>query len=277
MASVEERRRKAEAIKKELRKDLEANPYARHADLAQKYDVAASTISQYARDLGFQPNRAEKIVKNFDLMQAIAKKLEADPSLSYNAVAKEHGVRANRVSHFMRTRHGTVRKKTSTSHDWARWAQMFERGLSIARIAQITGFNQDTISVGLQKRGISARAYKSNLAEQALALMQAEGIGISEAAMRVGTKVAQIYSHRARKRNKEKQDADEQRLLLGYDGHHQPGYHDTKAGRGGHASGAPVGGSNDLRAEKGRQDHRGLGDADAPEGQAHRQRLRRCG
>lgn len=267
-----------EAVKEELTKD----PLMLHATLAAKYKIGRSTISKYAREMGFDAADRQKHCKREPVFREIQDWLNADPARTFEMASRHFKQPPASISHWMRKLTGKTRRKFPTPLDQARWVQMFERGTTLRRIAQVTGFNAATIGRHLRERGIETGSGQTNLVRQALQLMADKGISASDAAMRVGTTPRHIHTYTYKRRKKDKQDAtDDSRrdvLLEPSNKHdHAHGGHAEQADGRRQAGDADVARPRDLRPDQRGQDSRGLEDNHGVEGQAPRQRLRRCG
>jgi AraC-like DNA-binding protein len=260
-------------MKDDLRAELEANPLALHADLALKLNLHRSTISRYAAQMGFANHLEKKMLRQGDKIDILRRRLDEDPTRPFSALAAELGLNERKVAYWAQKHTGKPRRKFSTKTDHARWVQQFERGMSLARIAQMSGFHADTISRVLRARGIETNPNKNEVAEQALSIVAAEGVTIAVAASRVGTTPEQVRSYKSRKKQ-EQQDAD-RHVDHTYDDIEFKREQQTAGGQ--HAAGVALVGPPDLRTPQGRPHRSRLAGTDASEGQASRQRLRRHG
>lgn len=259
-----------------VKAELEKNPDASFKGIAARYGMGESTTRRYALELGFGSRRAAAAAEHAKLQAKIAERHAADPNFHYADLAKELGVSSKIVAHWAKKLIGR-RRRLSTPSDHARWAQMFERGTNLRRIAQITGFHAKTIADVLSARGLDTVRGTREVMEKAMAVAKEEGITYAEAARRVGVTPKSFTQYRhAIKKRKVVQNADadlpnvhdQQRRRL--DQHHE-------AAGGGDARDAPLVGPHDLRTQEGRNDQGGLAGSDAFKGQAPRERLRRCG
>jgi len=210
MHDHEKKKQFAEA-KEAIRRSLLDDPMVSHAELAQRHNLARSTVSMWARKMGFDGHRKEKLVSKIKpLIEVIWARLAEQPDIEYKALAAELGVRQNFVSYWARRRDGAeARKKFATAQDHARWVQMFQRGLSIGRIAQVSGFSADTVAKALREKGLdTSLSRKAHLYQQALELAEAEGISKAKAAFRVGVTPSQLANYELRKRKQENKNAD---------------------------------------------------------------------
>ncbi len=271
---------KIEEIKKRLTADLTENPSAEYSALARKYGVSSSTVARQAYRLGITKagdRKAAEQAMGAKLQAMVAERLASEPKLTFTELAQETGINAQKIAYWAEKKNLGRRRRQSTPADHARWVQMFERGLNINRIAQIAGFHEATVAKALAAHGIdTVQARRTPLAEAAK-LIESHGLSSSEAAERVGVSLKKVINYRHRLKKKEIENADSNTRVDVQQRDDQPNNREQQAGGGGDASRASLGGPHDLRTQEGREDHSRLAGSDAPEGQAPRERLRRCG
>lgn len=264
-------------VKEAVREELTRDPLMLHETLAAKYKIARSTISKYARQMGFDAAERQKHCKREPIFREIQAWLDADPTRTFEMASRHFKQSPTSIAHWMRKFTGKTRRRIPTPLEQARWAQMFERGTTLRRIAQITGFNAATVGKYLRERGIDTGSGHTPLVRQALQLMADEGISASDAALRVGTTRNHIHTYTYKRRKKDKQDANSNQPVDGGDHDDLSGRRAVEADGGRQAGHADVEQPRDLCSDEGGQDRSRLEEDYGVEGQASRQRLRRCG